>query len=320
MKTLDLLSCRQFVFGAAALAKGQHGIAPTRMTPELRNLYSYNEAALIRADSLTNIRIRFKTDSKKLAIGIWFGAVARPVYAVDVLVPGEKMLTIEPDAPGKPLDKTIAIPGKGMRDVTIMLPNLVVAEITRLELDDDASVEDATPYKGKLVVVGDSILQGMTTTTPAKAIASLVGEAMGCDIHNIAVGGAVMRPEAAELSKALGGNMIIVGFGVNDFAQSIPLDEFTKRTQRTAEILAADSRKAVVITPIPYPGYTGPNSQCASCEDYRDCIRKVLRAFPGIALIEGTRFFPNDKSCFVDSCHPNDKGSMVYADALAKTL
>ena len=321
--TITMIDILPFTYGVHHIEQTDAGVVFHRMTSELEAFYSYNEAALLRATCATNVRLRFRTNSTKLYLKLAYGQFARPISCVNVLVEGAEPLCVDAEKVAEGFAKELPLETKGeIKDVQVSFPHLAQVVLQDFRLEEGAHIEAASPLKGKMVFVGDSIFQGMTSSCAENSIGAIFGRRLGCDIQNVAVGGAVMQPEVVRLSRILGGTMVAINFGVNDFAQSIPMAMFEQRTREVARLLAenARNRKPFVVVPIPFPGESGPNKEGLSSEDYRNCIRRVMGEYPTITLVEGMEFYPNDRKYFIDSCHPNDAGSALYAEAFAEAV
>ncbi len=318
-----MLDIQPYLYGVHHVEQTDAGVVFHRMTPELEAFYSYSDAALLRATCATNVRLRFRTNSTKLYLKMAYGLFARPISCVNVLVEGADSICVDAEKVEEGFAKEILLDTKSeMKEVQVSFPHLAQVVLQDFRLDEGARIEAASPLKGKMVFVGDSIFQGMTSSCAENSVEAIFGKIVGCDIHNLAVGGAIMQPEAVRLSRALGGTMVAINFGVNDFAQAIPMAVFEQRTRDSVRLLAEDAqnRKPYVVVPIPFPGENGPNKEGLTSEDYRNCIRRAAKEYSAITLIEGMEFYPNDRKYFIDSCHPNDAGAAIYADGFAKAI
>ena len=284
-------------------------VAPgVRMSEDLLNFYNDSEARVIRARSATGVRIAFETDAVEMSYALQFGGTARKIFTSDIFIDGE-MTTVDGEGP----HQLSLAPGK--KSVVIHLPHLVVVEKLELSVNDGAFVNAVSEPRKKLLICGDSILQGMTCTTPARAVGTLLAEKLGVDFHNTSVGGAEMRFEPVEYTLALGGDVILVCFGINDGFHATPHDLFRERAKKVLELLEGFSGKAFIVVPIP-----NMKLDQELRESYCRIIREEQKAFPKVTLIEGAEFYPAQDELFVDGTHPNDKGMAVYADALAKIM
>ena len=279
-----------------------------RMSEDLLNFYNDCEARVVRAKSASGVQIAFVTDAVEMEYSVAFGAPARRIYTSDITINGETT-TVEGEGPHK---FTMA---PGEKHIVIQLPHLVVIEEISLAVNEGAVVKEAPRRAKKLLFCGDSILQGMTCTAPGKAVGALLSEKLGMELHNTSVGGAEMRFEAVEATLALGGDVIVVGFGINDTFHQVPYELFRERTARVLQLLAGFSGKAFIVVPIP-----NMKVDNALYESYCNIIREEHKKNPAAVLIEGASFYPARDELFVDATHPNDEGMKIYADGLEKII
>ena len=279
-----------------------------RMNETLLDFYSDSEARVVRARAASGVRIAFVTDAVEMEYAIVCGPAARLVFTSDVTINGENTI-VEGNGPHK---FTMA---PGEKEIVIQLPHLVVINEMAVSLNDEASVKAAPRPGKKLLFCGDSIMQGMTSTAPSKAVGSILSEKLGMELHNTSVGGAEMRPEAVEATLDIGGDAIVVGFGINDTFHKVPHDLFRERTAKVLQLLSDFSGKAFIVVPIP-----NMKVEDELYESYCEIIRDEQKKFPTVTLIEGSSFYPHKEEYFVDGTHPNDEGMKIYADALEKIL
>lgn len=279
-----------------------------RMNEALLDFYSDSEARVIRARSASGVRVAFMTDAVEMTYSFTCGGCARKIFTTDVVINGEKS-TLE----GEGLHKITMEPGE--KSVVIHLPHLIIVNDLEIALNDGAFVKEMALKEKKLLICGDSILQGMTCTTPTKAVGTLLAEKLDVEFHNTSVGGAEMRFEPVEQTLTLGGDAVVVCFGINDAAHGVAHDLFRERTRRVLELLKDFSGKSFIIVPIP-----NMNVDAESREALCRIIREEQRAFPEVTIIEGASFYPACNEFFVDGTHPNDEGMKIYAEALAEII
>ena len=289
-------------------------VAPfMRMTPQLLKFYDRIERWGIRARCPSGVAIEFNSDASKIAFSYKFGAAAREVFTTDIEVAG-KTYTFDGCGPHH-----LELPA-GKKDIKIQLPHLVVIEKFDFAVDDAAEVVPVEDTQSKLLLCGDSIMQGMTCTSPGKAWAAMAAAELGMTLHNTSVGGAVMDSSAVVESLRLvkAGDVAMVGFGTNDAAQEINEKIFREHTVKSLTALAkfADNGgKAFIVAPIP---------TLDSFEErrllYSQMIMEEHKNFPQVTLIKGDSFYPADAEFFADKVHPNDAGMKVYAQAVIKAI
>lgn len=300
MKKIDLFFSLEFFRGCVTPG--------VRMNETLLDFYNESEVRLIRAKAASGVQIAFTTDAVEMEYSIVFGPPARHVYTSEITINGENSI-VEGEGPHK---FTMAL---GEKTIFIQLPHLVVIEAVTVSVNDEAAVK-ATPRRTKkLLFCGDSIMQGMTCTSPGKAVGALLADKLGMELHNTSVGGAEMRFEPVEATLAIGGDVIVVGFGINDTFHAVPHELFRERTARVLQLLDNFAGKAFIVVPIP-----NMKVEDELYNSYCQIIRDEQKKFPEVTLIEGASFYPHKEEYFVDGTHPNDEGMKIYADALEKIM
>ena len=303
MKKINLTDNISFFRGAVEPFK--------RMNKALMDFYSSNDTWLIRAKCASSIMIKMNTDAEILQINVKFGAPAREVYTTDISVDGVVRTF---DGEGV---HTLEL-GSGNKAVTIHLPHLAVLENFELLINDEATAEPIADTRHKLLICGDSILQGMTCSAPSKANTVIASQELDMHLHNTSVGGARMEPVPVKATLDMGGanDIAVVAFGANDAAQKIDKDVFRAKTRQVLEHLNNFAGKSLIITPIPAMVELEERR-----EEYCQIIREEQKSFPRVTLLEGSSFYPAGREeLYADKLHPNDEGMKIYAEGLIKAL
>jgi len=285
------------------------------MSLQLKRLYSYSDAATIRACCVTGVRLVFETDSPWLQLCWRPLRAARDVQACDVEVEGFSIMTCQPATADGECRFRADLPGHGIRRITVYLPHLCELRVLSLELADHAIFRNIAETRRRLLVMGDSIAQGMTTTSPAKAYGSAVARAFNLDYLNIAVGGAVMNGTVAEAAVKLPWDLALVAFGVNDCNLEVGLKTEAQQTETTLRALTSTGRPVVLFTPLPWPGRGDKD-----LDGYIACQKEVAAGFPGVTVLDGYAAVCIDQENFIDSCHPNDLGNSRIAEFLIRNM
>lgn len=300
--------------GVSDLCMESPGIwAAARMSPQLSKLYSYSEAAIIRAQCASGVRIVFATDSPWVRLRWRAKRIAREVLNGDLEVKGFPVAILRAQKEGDDYVFTADLPGNGLRQVTIYLPHLLEMRVLALELAEGAVRQDVEENRTRLLFLGDSILQGMTTTSPVKAYGTALARELDYDYLNLAVGGAVMNGNVAEAAAVLPWDVAMVAFGVNDCNQGVSLEKEAAETEKTLQALTGRNKPVVLFTPLPWPGQGDKKLQ-----DFIDCQKQVAANFPLVKVLEGYQAVSIDEENFIDTAHPNDLGNLRIAQFLAK--
>jgi lysophospholipase L1-like esterase len=312
---IDLTDCSLYR-GVSQCLPEQGGLLElSRMSDKLNELYSYSEAAIIRACCTTGVRLVFETDSTWLQLRWRTLRMARDVHGCDLEVDGFPVFACQPENSGQERQIRAELPGKGRRKVTLYLPHLCELRLLSLELANHASFGTVAEKRRRLLLTGDSILQGMTTTSPAQAYGTALAHAFDLDYLNIAVGGAVMNGAVAEAAAELPWDIALVAFGVNDCNLGVGLEKEARETEATLRALTSTGRKVILFTPLPWPGRGDKD-----LDSYIACQKNVAAKFPGVIVLDGYDAVSIDQENFIDSCHPNDLGNHRIAEFLIRNL
>ena len=304
MKKINLADAPEFFRGACKPF--------VRMNQQLLDFYSVTENWKIRAACASGMAIVFETDSENLQITVEFGEPARQVFSTDVEV-ADMITTFD----GAGTHTMNLAPGKKV--VTIYLPHLAVLNKFDVKIDDNALVSPVADNRPKLLICGDSILQGMTCSSPAKASVVIAAKELDMILHNTSVGGAKMEFSPVEATVEFGGSkddVIVVGFGANDAAQKVDLDYFRNSTNKILSAISNFAGKAVIISPIPTT-----NEFESRRPIYSNIVREEAAKYPKVKLLDGDQFYPaNRDDLYVDGLHPNDEGMKIYAAGLIQAV
>lgn len=317
----DLL--RACATGCAEVREEPEGLFFDRMTPALRLHFGASEGAIIRARCQSGIRLRFTSDTRSLRLTMRFGRVARPFDSVDLVVNDVFLGTFTGDRQNQPWrTELFHAPEAVLRRFELWLPYSVESWVVALEIDECAQLAPLPLEPVTWQVIGDSISQGMTSTSASRTFPALAARALGFNHHNTAVGGAVMDDGAAQAA-SIPAAVATVAFGCNDWNGGKPLPQYESDTIRLLERLFTihPGMPVGLITPFPAVGETGEkNNSGIWLESYRDALRSLAPRYPFVRLIEGPSLIPSDPLAFIDGIHPNNAGMAVLARNLATEL
>ena len=284
------------------------GMPGRRMTDKLVELFSTADKYLWRALCPSGVRLDFITDSTEIEYTLAFGKPVRQVFTSDIFIDGE-LATVDGAGP-----HTISLK-PGEKHIVIHLPHLVVLENVELKISDNAEIKAAPVPEKRLLFCGDSICQGMVTTTPSRALVPTAAAALNMDFVNTSVGGARMSAEHLKYTMEIPGDVLVLALGVNDAIGKVSYDEFRIKAEDAFAAMAEFDGGKLAILPIPNVAASTPDLAV-----YREIIRFVAASYPQIKLLDGYEFFPAKAELYFDNTHPNDEGSKFYANALINAL
>ena len=196
-----------------------------------------------------------------------------------------------------------------MAEIEIMLPNTCGLRITEA---DFGSWQPAPRKKKKLLILGDSILQGINTYHPSCALGNLLARRLDAEIVNQSVGGARFVPGLLEMLD-FDPDSILVALGANDAFSS---DDAHERTipeyfARLRELYP--DKPIVAVTPV----FCMRLKTDKALADRFDVVRELIKVEAGkngVRVIDGDPLVPHTAKFFnEDGVHPNDLGFMQYA-------
>lgn len=317
------VDCKRFFLGAVDVLDDPRGLLPSRFTPAMRAFYGDTEARVIRANSPTGVRIAMITDSPSVRIRVAYGRAAREKFALSIRIDDDSAWLCAPAQPRAASgDFRIGLPA-GRHRVEIGLPHLVETFVESVDIVDGAHAEPVPAAGGRMLFVGDSIMQGMTTEALCRSYFDIVARGLSCDYVNISVGGATA---VAGLGECLSGysdwDLAVVSFGTNDCSQNRPLAEYTAALSAILGALQSHGcGKLCLLTTVPRPAQEGkPNAIGKTLDDYRQVAKALQGQFPALIVLDGPAVLPAEERLLADGIHPNDAGSAVMARNILAAL
>jgi lysophospholipase L1-like esterase len=188
-------------------------------------------------------------------------------------------------------------------------------------------VSPAPTRPAKLYVAyGDSITQGYLASGTTHTYPDQVARQKRWSVVNMGYGGEYTVPSDGTAVGAIGGQIVTVAIGVNDWGLSRPMSAFMSDYAALLDAIRALQPQVPVycMTPI-WTGAEGVlNGQGLTVQDYRQAITSIVQqriaTDPSLHLIDGLSLVPHQLKYFVDGIHPNDAGFALYAVNLAAKL
>jgi hypothetical protein len=289
------------------------------------------------AQSPSGGRIRFRTDSNRLAIRLEYPSPPgmRNMHAfgqtgVDLYVDGVYRGTaIAPaDArPGVPVEHVYferEDKARTEREITLYLPLYMAVKVLGIGIDRDARSARARPFAlpKPIVFYGTSITQGGCASRSGMSYQAILGRAINVDFVNLGFSGngkgeAVVARAVAEIDAAC---------FVLDFAQNNVTVESLKEVYDP--FIATLREKyphtpVLAITPIANSREQDSSSQAEAMRQHiRQVVGRRIGAGDGhLQLVEGTDLLGRGRlDGLVDGSHPNDLGFQWMAEGLTPRL
>lgn len=182
-----------------------------------------------------------------------------------------------------------------------------------------AAVAALPAPRPRLVAFGDSITEGIGTSSPDRAYAAIVARSLGYTLDNRAVGGSRIAEQAAHIrAAALRSTDVVLWLtGYNDMRGGTPVAEYAAALAEALTLLRPATLIVGGCLPMTEAGYRayGPrwsHGSDATAAAYRGVLRAL---WPAARAVEG--YDPTNNS---DLVHPNDAGHAQIAAALLTGL
>lgn len=268
-------------------------------------------------------RVRFRTNSTGFAIHYEGDMGQMPHFAYtgscgfDIYFDNNYAGTfVPPDGKTQGYDSIRRFDGGGMREVTINFPLYSEVNVLYIGLDENAVIEEPTPYKIEKPVVyyGSSITQGGCASRPGTCYQPYITRRFDCDHINLGFSGSARaQTEMAEYIAGLDMSLFVY-----DYDHNADDPEFLKQThERMFRIIREKNPTLPIIM------MSRPKPYLAEHEKQRlEIIKKTYEN----AVAGGDKnvyFIPGPDLCAlcgnegtVDDCHPTDFGFASMAKAL----
>ncbi len=203
--------------------------------------------------SSAGIRLEFTTNSRRLAFGAkTTPGSSRPFCHYDLYVNGVFHGQVGADTTETSISAEWDL-GEGEKEVKLYLPWSATTTLTRVILDNDASLIPAKKSR-RMLIYGDSITQGYDTLRPSLSYASLLADALDAEAFDKGIGGERFRPALAEATPLIDPDLITVAYGTN--AGRAPL---LRNLRKTAVVFLKRFRKSTPMQKsLPSPLFGAP--------------------------------------------------------------
>ena len=284
-----------------------------------------------RGERSAGVRVRFKTDSKKLGIRATLltsfhapSLTAISALGFDIYIGDKFVKSIFPESPevkSKVSYEQVIDLEDGMKDIIIYFPYNAVVKDFKLALESRATVLSAENYRdlAPIVFYGSSITHGFCVSRPGVTFTAKISRNLNIDYRNLGFSGAARGEGAmAEYLASLDKSVIVCEYDHNEpnaeelSKRHLPFYKKIRETDKDTPILfisrpderdEEDAHKRMKIVESTY-NYALKNGD------------------KNVYFIDGLTLFPDEirYDCTVDTVHPNDLGAHMIAEELSKKL
>ena len=278
-------------------------------------------------------RVRFKTDSKRLAFHV---KLRKNVLLSHMPLSGtsgvdlysgtgtdSKFLgSVRPENESRSeYEGVLALPGR-LSDYTVNLPLYNGAEELFIGVDPDAALEAPSPYRFQVpfVTYGSSITQGGCASRPGNAYQAFLSRWLNADFINLGFSGSARGEESiAEYIAGLKMSVFVL-----DYDHNAPNPEHLEKTHERFFKIIREKNPTLPVVLITKPDFG--NSPEDSARRREIVFRTYRNAFAtgdrNVFFINGEELFGDTEreACTVDRTHPNDIGFYRMARRIYTTL
>lgn len=184
--------------------------------------------------------------------------------------------------------------------------------------------------KTTILLIGDSIGADLGAAKVGYGVTGRLAQHSRGDwvAHNLSRGGMTIAPgeywpaftpAVIGLTGVWAKNGVVM-LGVNDYLQSLPLQDMTSHYQSIIDEARLWGVNLTSVTPIPLIGEETPNALGLRLQDYRAAITEVCGQ-SGRPVIDGKELMPAKPELFIDgSIHPSNRGYGFLARNLKRSL
>lgn len=291
---------------------------PFRLLEQQKEWYCRQDAAFRdRALCTSGVRLAFATDASLLRFSYEVVSFCRSCNVVDFYEDGVHTGSVrlaDMQYRGEAVFERVT---SGCKKIEIWLPNTCGLRITEVDFGDWQPVPRP---KERLLILGDSIWQGIASYHPTCSVSNLMCRELGVEMINQSVGGACFFPEVLE-PLPIQVDRILVALGINDvFSEETP-ERIEMRIHSWFDRLRSlyPQVPLTCITPV----WTALLQKRRRQEKYARIVEVIRReaAEADASVIEGSGLLPHTERFYnEDDVHPNDLGFARYALSLIRYL
>ena len=312
------------VRGVAYVTEEEGRVRLHRFTAAQEEYYRQTNAEHYdRSFATSGVVLEFDTDSSSLHLAVRCRkGSSRHWFVHSIFVNGERIGELRGKfTPPETVDaeETWQL-GQGSKRVKIVFPWSAGSEVCALELDEGASFQPVKKEK-RVLIYGDSITQGYDAALPENAYATQLAAYLEGGCVNKAIGGAVFRPELAELADDFMPELITVAYGTNDWS-GVNNEYLEDHATRFIEALRKNYPDATIVMFSPVWRHNWQRERPAVAFREIPALFETIAAKVGNAVVvDCFDFIPHDPANYSpDVLHPNDAGFAHYARSAIEAL
>ena len=324
-----------FFEGALSVEEGDGWLKPWRLPHPQHHLFPSPENGLLaRAEMASCVRLRFATDSSRLALtflplGEVPPACERDLFHLDATVEGEIVASAAVAPAGERAD--FGLLPSGRKVLELWLPPEVPIAIRELLVDDGAQCEPVEDPRPRWVTYGSSLTHCVRANSSARTWPAIVARRHGLNLTSLGFGGQChLDPMVALTIRDLPADLFTLKLGINCISGSLGARTFPAAVLGLVRIIREKhpTTPIALISPIGYPPHEAtPNvvgyTIGAMRADIQDVFRRLVRdGDRSLACFNGLDVFDLELIAryTTDQCHPNGDGIELMAENFDRTV
>ncbi|MBO4377918.1 MAG: hypothetical protein IK133_04675 [Clostridia bacterium] len=304
-------------------------LVPRRYTPEQRAFYDTIAYATImgsKARCSAGVTLEFDTDAENITL-FWQILDGYPMNTrergstIDVYIDGVLRWQHFITCPFHSAQETSIPLGAGSKRVVIWLPHTYDFALRDITLPQGAVLTPVPQRKRRILMLGDSITQGIGAAYASTGYAMQAAAAFDCEALNQSVAAVRFEPDClADIGFMP--DLITVALGANDWSNRKDKADFDLYAAgffaRLNELFPQSP--VLVLSPVKRCRQE-PDQPPFRPDLYREsklfeALTALCAPYPQMRCIDGWRLMPHTRGFFLDGLHPNDLGMTLYAQAL----
>lgn len=184
-------------------------------------------------------------------------------------------------------------------------------------------IEAIEQPQASILVMGDSLVQGVGVEKPYRALTPMLASLTGKQVINQGMMGALFNADiVSELPRELGINTIVVAYGTNDWVLRESLEELEEAVRALLQRLSAQypRTKILLLAPIWRADFDQDRTMGSFSQMY-EVLEEVADAFPSVIFVDCLSCVAHDSKYFSDGfLHLNAEGYVQYVRSLEPYL
>lgn len=330
---MDKMLLKDCFHNCLFIEEQEAGLVPYRYTHKQCAFYDVLDYGLImgpKARMSAGVTLEFDTDALEFTL-CWQITGGYPVPAtdrgssIDVYANGILVAQHVITCPWNAAQETVFSLRAGVKRVQVWLPHTYIFALQDILLPAGAMFKTVPQRARKVLMLGDSITQGIGAAYASTGYAMQLARGMEAEAINQSVA-AVRFEEDCLDDIGFVPDLITVALGTNDWSYRADKADYDNYALRFLKRLSRlyPGAETVIISPV---------KRCRGESDlpeerpnlYREselfaALTALIKPYPQMRCVDGWKLMPHVGGFFMDGLHPNDLGMTWYADGLRKAL